>query len=139
MRFATSASDGKRHTRRRVEGASMATGVVEALASAGGTTLVTDINGSQEAADAIKPGTMVPTEVADPFATGQGTRRQSFSAWAAFLRLHYRSYNSTSNMRGNVSVQGRNSACRTITMRSAELMRLTSSSVTTPKKTHETD
>ena len=50
---------------------SMATGVVEALASAGRTALVTGINGSREAADAIKAGTMVSTGAADPFAQGQ--------------------------------------------------------------------
>jgi ribose transport system substrate-binding protein len=49
---------------------SMATGVVEALASAGRTALVTGINGSKEAAEAIKAGTMVSTGVADPFAQG---------------------------------------------------------------------
>jgi ribose transport system substrate-binding protein len=49
---------------------SMATGVIEALASAGRKALVTGINGSQEAADAIKAGTMVSTGLADPFAQG---------------------------------------------------------------------
>jgi ribose transport system substrate-binding protein len=49
---------------------SMATGIIEALASAGRKALVTGINGSMEAADAIKAGTMLSTGMADPFAQG---------------------------------------------------------------------